>query len=122
VAAVGEIARVLRTEGELCVAIVHPLASAIELDPPEPIVIRQSYFRERRYVNKVRIGTSEIRLDSWHRPVQTYMDALLQAGFVVSDFRELCPSHELVERHPEMRKWMTIPLYLHLRARLSEFR
>ena len=89
---VGEIARVLRPEGYLCFAIVHPFNSA--QDPERfgldgPFVVEQPYLAERRYVDKAGKGGVSMTFVSAHRPLSAYISALHEHGLVV----------ELLEEH-----------------------
>ena len=86
-----EIARVLRPGGSLCLAIVHPFASA--QDPAafrtgEPLPITAPYLVERRYRDRaVRDGLS-MTFVSDHRPLSRYVGALASAGLAITALRE----------------------------------
>jgi len=87
-----EIARVLRPGGSLCLAIVHPFASA--QDPAafhtgEPLPITAPYLVERRYSDRaVRDGLA-MTFVSDHRPLSRYVGALASAGLAITALREL---------------------------------
>jgi SAM-dependent methyltransferase len=116
-AAVREAARVLGPEGRYCIAIVHPLNTAgsfVSREPDAPFVIEGSYFeRTRRELPVERDGLEMTFLDA-HRPLEDYVDALEQAGFVVERLREIPDSSATPADN--MLRWRRIPLFLHIRA------
>ncbi len=113
VGAVGEAARILVAGGALCLAIVHPLNSAGEFESREddsPFVIRGSYLDQAYYTDRVEREGYEMEFASVHRPLEAYVRALADAGFVIEDLRE--PKTALATQ-----RWMRIPLFMHIRAR-----
>jgi SAM-dependent methyltransferase len=85
-----EAARVLRPGGALCVAIVHPFATAQE---PETMhtydfVVSEPYLAERRYVDHTERDGLEMTFESAHRPLGAYLSACFDAGFVLSALSE----------------------------------
>lgn len=117
--AVRESARVLEPDGRLCLAIVHPLNSAGLFEGDEPdsaFVIAGSYLDESGYADAIERDGLAVELVSVHRPLQTYTDALADAGFVVERLRE--PKvPEGGYSHARGRRWRRIPLFLFIRAR-----
>ena len=116
--ALREIARVLAPGGRLCMAIPHPINSAGQFDgsaPDSPFTIRGSYLDEFRYVEDIRRSGRQVRYASAHRPLQAYVDALADAGFVIERLREPAPPES--ENRPQ---WRRIPMFLHLRAMRPE--
>lgn len=117
--AIAEAARVLDPGGRLCFAIVHPLNSAgtFELadDADSPFVIRGSYLESSYYRDAVLRDGLEIEFVSAHRPVQSYADALADAGFLIERLHETGIPQSAV-RHPRSRRWQRLPLFLHVRA------
>ncbi len=114
-AAIAEMARVVVVGGYVCIAIVHPLASAGEFqgrEPDAPFVISGSYLAPRRVDEKpyVRAGMS-MTFHSQHRPLQAYFDALATAGFKVDRLMEVPDSTDV----PGGR-WQRVPNFLDLRA------
>ncbi|MCU1429599.1 MAG: pimeloyl-CoA biosynthesis protein BioC, partial [Actinomycetia bacterium] len=91
-AAIGELARVLRRGGHLCVAIVHPINSAgrfeaADTDGLRPFVIRGSYFERTRYADDVERDGLTMRFESVHRPLEAYTRALESVGFIIEALR-----------------------------------
>lgn len=113
--AVRENARVIKRGGYLCVAIVHPIASAGEFqgrEPDAPFVISGSYLERRRVGDKPYVrGGMSMTFHSEHRPLQAYFDALTGAGFKIDRLLEIPDATEL----PGGR-WQRVPLFLDLRA------
>lgn len=114
VPAIAEIGRILAVGGKLVMAIVHPLNSAGDFDreatgPNPPYVIPDSYTEARHYTNtRSRDGLS-MTYHGIHRPLQTYTEALADAGLVIERLREQTSDD------PE-NKWHRIPLFLHIVA------
>lgn len=112
VPAIAEIGRILAVGGKLVMAIVHPLNSAGDFDavgPNSPYIIPDSYTEARHYTNtRVRGGLS-MTYHGIHRPLQTYTEALADAGLVIERLREQGSDD------PE-NKWSRIPLFLHIVA------
>jgi ubiquinone/menaquinone biosynthesis C-methylase UbiE len=106
--AIREAARVLEPRGRMCLAVLHPVFSAGEIqgeEPDAPFVIAGSYldaFRE----DSPMIGVS-FTVTTFHRPLETYFRALEDAGFLVEAARELPTRRRAPGR---------IPLFLHVRA------
>jgi SAM-dependent methyltransferase len=117
--AVAEAARVLEQDGQLCVAIVHPLSSAGQFEgdePDSPFVVAGSYLEPSRYADELSRGGLEVTFVSAHRPLEAYTEALTAAGLVIERLRERAiPEHAIAE--PRNRRWQRVPLFLHLRAR-----
>jgi SAM-dependent methyltransferase len=113
-ASVGEIARVLQPGGRACLAIVHPMNSGGRFEarsPDAPFVIRDSYFEERRYTDRVERDGLEMTFTSIHRPLEAYVAALESAGLLVERLVEVPDSTD-----PPGDRWQRIPLFLHIRA------
>ena len=116
-AAVKEIARVLTVGGHLVIAIVHPINSAGHFpgdkdDQTRPFVIDESYTRPKHYVTtRARDGLT-MTYHGEHRPLQTYTEALTDAGFVINRLLEPTSTDT-------RDKWHRIPLFLHIRASLQ---
>ncbi len=112
--AIREAARVLVPGGVLCMAIVHPLASAGSFEdgaPDAPFVVRSSYLEPRRTADTVEREGRRMTFHAEHRPLARYVDALAAAGLLVERLRELPDLGDA----PGSR-WRRVPLFLHLRA------
>jgi SAM-dependent methyltransferase len=117
--AVREAARVLQPGGRFCIAIGHPINSAgvwtIAHDADSPFEIRGSYLAERGYTDAIERDGLTMTFTSVHRPLEAYAEMLADAGFVIERLRERTyPEHALYSA--SSRKWLRIPLFLHLRA------
>jgi SAM-dependent methyltransferase len=113
--AVGEMSRVLAPGGALCIAIVHPLASAGEFEsrePSSPFVIQGSYLESRRVGGRPYLrGGMSMTFHSQHRPLQVYFAALSAARLVVDRLVEVPDATDV----PGGR-WQRVPNFLQLRA------
>ena len=116
--AIREVARVLAVGGRLVIAIVHPLNSAgrftgDKADADRPFVIEGSYLQPERYVDTFDRGGLTMTFHGEHRPLQTYTEALADAGFVIEGLRE--------PTSPEPASpWRRVPLFLNIVAALQE--
>ena len=114
-AAVAETARVLGPGGRLIVAITHPASTTGRFTPGENeaarrFVVERSWFDRATLRDEVARGGLTMTFVSEHRPLQDYVDALADAGFVVERLREV--------RDPNPGdKWFRMPMFLHLLAR-----
>lgn len=105
-AAVAEVHRVLRPGGRFLIANLQSFNTAA--DPVgwtrEPDGSRRfcidNYLDER--VNWV--AWRGIRIQNWHRPLQTYLGTLLEAGFELRHFAEPAPRGELDEKGRRYRR------------------
>ena len=105
--------------GRLCLAIVHPVNSAgsfvDDAAATSPFVIEGSYLDAHPYADEVARDGYAMRFESFHRPLQTYTDALAAAGLLIERLREpSLPDHGSVSDRSD--RWRRIPLFLHLRA------
>ena len=117
--AISEAARVLIPSGRLYLAITHPTSTAGSFqggEPDAPFVIAGSYLSPFR--SAIRLDRDDINLTfhSEHRPLAAYAAALEAAGLLIEKLRELPASAAAVERDPRNRRWLRVPLFLHLRA------
>jgi ubiquinone/menaquinone biosynthesis C-methylase UbiE len=113
--AVGEIARVLRPGGRVCLAVVHPINSAGSFDGDEDDAvfhIRDSYFEPRAYVEPLERDGLAMVFHSYHHSLSGYFAPLEQNGLLVEAVREP-PTPPGVMR---TERWTRLPLFLHVRA------
>jgi SAM-dependent methyltransferase len=105
-AAVREAARVLASDGHFCLCITHPMRDAGGFED-ERFVITEDYLERRQFELEVARGGLELHFKSWAYPLEAYMRALEDAGFLVEALRE--------PRDPSRH----IPNFLLLRAKAS---
>jgi SAM-dependent methyltransferase len=117
--AMAQIARVLGPGGRLCMAIVHPLNSAGSFSGRQataPFVISGSYLDPAPVTWMSDRGGIQMTFHSEHRPIEAYSKALETAGLLIEALREVGISDGLAAEDPSGRRWMRIPLFLHIRA------
>jgi SAM-dependent methyltransferase len=110
----GEMARVLDSGGQACMAIVHPIASAGRFEsrtPDAAFVIRGSYLEARRYADDIERDGLRMRFSSIHRPLQDYAASLASAGLLIERLAEIADSTD-----PPGDRWQRLPIFLHIRA------
>lgn len=112
--AVAELARVLETEGRLCLAIVHPLnRSRAALD---------DYFEAQRFADEFERDGLRMTFESIDRPLEAYTRALARAGFLVEELREPRPAAAVLASEPRLEKAAKRPYFLHMRCVLPRGR
>ena len=99
-AALAEFARVLATGGVLVAAVVHPVAGVGSYNAERDVISVSRYFAEE--ARPVPLGDLEVL--HHHRTIESYVRALIAAGFTLDDLREV-PGRSA-----------SVPLYLDLRA------
>ncbi|HET7171050.1 MAG TPA: class I SAM-dependent methyltransferase [Gaiellales bacterium] len=116
--AVRESARVLEPGGRLCLAIVHPINSAGRFDGgagDSPFVIDASYLERSYHADEIARDGLGITFVSEHRPLESYTEALTDAGLLIERLREP-PMPEEAVASARNRRWARLPLFLHVRA------
>jgi SAM-dependent methyltransferase len=109
--AVREFARVLALDGQLALAVVHPINSGHEIDrvhPEDRLVLTEDYFDRRRYSDTIERDDMRMTFESRHWTLEDYFSALLEAGFRIEAVREISD--------PEHPRWSRYPLFLHVLA------
>ena len=79
--------------------------------------MHRSYSETRRFKETAERDGLRMTFHSEHRPLETYVDALARAGFVVEALREPIPDDEVLADLPRLRRQQRVPWYLHIRAR-----
>jgi ubiquinone/menaquinone biosynthesis C-methylase UbiE len=101
-----EIARVLEDGRKLALAIVHPIYSRGRFDetredPESGFVIEQSYFEPGLCISTAKYENLTMTFHRNHRTLETYIQALINAGFGIQELREITdqdpskPSHRV---------------------------
>ena len=88
--AVSQIGRVLRPDGALCLAVVHPFASAEDVSSMHTGDFRVSdrYLDQRRYVDSIERDGLAMTFTSMHRPLSAYTSALFANGMAITALTE----------------------------------
>jgi SAM-dependent methyltransferase len=115
-AAVGAVWRVLRPGGWLMFTIPHPCfetphASSATTPDGRPAQLVFGYFEERFWRSTDPQGFR--RAGNWHRMLATYLNALVEGGFVIMRVLEPEPSPALAVSHPGRAD---VPMFLVVRA------
>jgi SAM-dependent methyltransferase len=89
-ASVREAARVLRPDGHLCAALVHPYATAQDLRTmhTEQPLVTAPYLVERRFDDAIERDGRTMTFSSMHRPLSRYLGVCFGAGLVLDGMRE----------------------------------
>ena len=117
-AAVRECGRVLSKGGRFCFAVIHPMNSIGRFDDPTAdaaFVIQESYLDESFYEDALARDGLTMTFVGKHRPLQSYADALAEAGFLIERIQEPAVPESAI-REERMQRWQRIPLFLHCRA------
>jgi SAM-dependent methyltransferase len=88
--AVREIGRVLAPGGTLCLAVVHPFASARDVSSMHTGVFRVSdpYLDQHRYTDSIERDGLAMTFTSMHRPLSAYTSALFANGMAITALTE----------------------------------
>jgi SAM-dependent methyltransferase len=112
-AAIAEIARVLQDGKKLALAIVHPMYSGGKFDQSresqKDFIINDSYFQAKLRVSRDSQGGLTMTFYREHRPLQTYVKVLLDAGFAIEQLYEVTEEDEGNARH-------RVPMFLDILA------
>ena len=109
-----EIARVLKDDRPLVLAIVHPMYSGggfseADSSSDSSFVVKRSYFQVERLISTDVHGSLKVTLFREHRPLQAYTQALAKAGFIIDTLYELTDEDE--DRHRS-----SIPMFMDIVA------
>ena len=112
-AAIREMARVTKPGGRIVAANVNSFISSSETSWHRDSEGRKAHFPVDRYFEErpLRLSWSGISIINWHRPLQAYMSAYLDAGLILRQFFEPMPSAEAVVEQPEMHDETRIALF-----------
>jgi len=111
--AIAEMARVIVPGGLIVAANVNSFISQCETSWFRDSDGRKLHFPVDRYFEErpLRLQWSGMSVINWHRPLQAYMSAYLDAGLILKQFHEPKPSREAVTEHPEMHDETRIALF-----------
>ena len=112
--AVKEISRVLADGQKLALAIVHPMYSggtfsAAGKTSDDNFVIQRSYFKPELCISSDSRDSLTVTFYREHRPLQAYIQALLDAGFSIDKLHE-------VTDEDERKPWHRVPMFLDILA------
>ena len=120
--AVREVRRILSNSGSLFMSITHPCftprVAEWQRDPDDRH--RLLFFKVDRYFDR-EVWEDKITKDfsapvlRRHRPLQDYLQVLLQEGFLLRDFSEAEPIAEELTKSPRFRKLERVPYFLFMR-------
>ena len=113
--AVAEVARVLAEGGAFCICLTHPILNGGRFDDDAEggsYRLRESYFGCRPFDAIFTRGQLSIRFRGWSRPIQDYLSALFDAGFVIDALAEPVPGEDF----EHSARWHRFPMFLQLRA------
>jgi ubiquinone/menaquinone biosynthesis C-methylase UbiE len=118
--AINEISRVLKDGASLVMAIVHPMYSSGKFsasgdDGASLFVVKRTYFQPELLVSTDSYDGLKVTLFREHRPLQSYINALIKTGFNIEEFRELSDEDEARDRDG-------IPMFLDIMATLRSRR
>lgn len=111
--------RCLANEGVFVLSVEHPIYTALAAQDwcygPQG---EKLHWPVDRYHEE---GPRQARfLDNdvvkYHRTVATYMNALMEAGFVISKLSELQPTQDMLDKHSAWREEVRRPMFLLIKA------
>jgi ubiquinone/menaquinone biosynthesis C-methylase UbiE len=125
-AVLAEMARVLKPYGRYIFAITHPCfvmpgAEWVDNNRGEPVFKRVDNYFDEGYFGKEWYGQGGLRsrLGGNHRTLQSYIRAMREAGFVITDLREPRPAEYALRANKQLATQMRIPSMLVIEGTLS---
>ena len=115
--AIGEVARVLRPGGRFLFFLNHPLLQTPGSGWIDDRILGEQYWRIGPYLVEDKT-LEEVDKDVWipfvHRPLSRYVNALVEAGLVITRMEEPAPPPGFLARAAEYAEAATIPRLLFL--------
>jgi SAM-dependent methyltransferase len=109
--AIHEARRVLKPQGRLLAAFVHPFASAhLGREPSE----QRTYFDTQRTRDELQSDGLAFTFHQIHRPLHAWLGMFFAAGLQIDDLREPRPTAADVAAHPTLAKTHARPAFLHV--------
>ncbi len=118
-----ELYRVGADGAELVVAIMHPAFYRMGQVLKNGDVLVQENYTESRVINDLRIANKVGPLRYYHRPLCVYLNALIEFGWSIREFREWAMDvDDYRQRFPEMRfderqRTGRLPMYAFIRCK-----
>lgn len=114
-AAIHEISRVLKDGGRFIVAnlqsFITTKSDAWAIDGASKHVEVEEYFTERGQRVDFDNGFGKISIINFHRPLETYMQTLMDAGLVMTAFQEPKPTDKAVHDKPCLHLQQLVPYF-----------
>lgn len=126
-AVLAEMVRVVKPGGRFVFSVIHPCfvmpgAEWVDNSRGQPVFKRVDNYFDEGFFGKEWYGQGGLRsrLGGNHRTLQTYVQALRQAGFLLTDLREPRPSdHAVRTHHRALAPQLRIPSMLVIEATRS---
>ena len=117
--AIGEVARVLAPGGRFCFFLNHPLLQTPGSGWIDDHILEEQYWRIGPYLVEDE-SLEEVEKDVFvpfiHRPLSRYVNALVEAGLVLTGMAEPAPPPGFIARAEEYADAASIPRLLYLRT------
>jgi len=119
VVAIVEVARVLEPGGRFLFFLNHPLLQTPGSGWIDDHILEEQYWRIGEYLTEdhaIEEIAPGVHLPFVHRPVSTYLNAMIDAGLLLTRIEEPAPPPGFLARATEYQAAATIPRLLFLRA------
>jgi SAM-dependent methyltransferase len=105
--------RILRPGGSLIAANVSNIASSCQAVMDDDVAGKFSHYPVARYQDEFArtLEWAGLRIRNYHRPLGSYMDAYLGAGFVLTRFLEPMPQDDSLRGDIRYESWFRVPTF-----------